>query len=99
MRKSQWRIDDARLLCRAIWRKPVAVKMGNMTIYSAPPPGSGAILMFIMNVLRRLLPVGNENIMWQRIVETFKWAYARRTELGDPDFVEGIGKAVDTQTF
>ncbi|XP_011636306.1 glutathione hydrolase 1 proenzyme-like [Pogonomyrmex barbatus] len=75
---------------RAIWRKPVELKMGNLTIFSAPPPGSGAILMFIMNVIRRLLPVGNENVMWQRIVETFKWAYARRTELGDPDFVEGI---------
>lgn len=75
---------------RAKWRKPVALKMGNLTIYSAPPPGSGAILIFIMNILRRLLPVGNENIMWQRIVETFKWAYARRTELGDPDFVNGI---------
>ncbi|XP_012526690.1 glutathione hydrolase 1 proenzyme [Monomorium pharaonis] len=75
---------------RALWRKPVELKMGNLTIYSAPPPGSGAILTFIMNILRRLLPVDNENIMWQRIIETFKWAYARRTELGDPDFVEGI---------
>ncbi|KAL6446949.1 hypothetical protein ACFW04_001380 [Cataglyphis niger] len=75
---------------RAVWRKPVALKMGNLTIYSAPPPGSGAILTFIMNVLRRLLPVNNENVMWQRIVETFKWAYARRTELGDPAFVDGI---------
>ncbi|XP_071652138.1 glutathione hydrolase 1 proenzyme isoform X2 [Temnothorax longispinosus] len=75
---------------RAIWKKPIALKMGNLTIYSAPPPGSGAILIFIMNVFRRLLPVRNEYEMWQRIVETFKWAYARRTELGDPDFVEGI---------
>lgn len=65
-----------------------------MTVYSAPPPGSGAILTFIINVLHRLLPVSDENIMWQRIVETFKWAYARRTELGDPDFVDGMGKNV-----
>jgi len=70
--------------------------MGNLTIYSAPPPGSGAILTFIMNVLHRLLPVRDENIMWQRIVETFKWAYARRTELGDPEFVNGIGKTMYT---
>ncbi|EZA60265.1 glutathione hydrolase 1 proenzyme isoform X1 [Ooceraea biroi] len=75
---------------RAIWRKPIVSKIGNLTIYGAPPPGSGVILAFIMNVLRRLLPVDNENIMWQRIVETFKWAYARRTELGDPDFVKGM---------
>ncbi|KMQ89853.1 gamma-glutamyltranspeptidase 1 [Lasius niger] len=75
---------------RAVWRKPIALKMRNLTIYSAPPPGSGAILAFIMNILRRLLPVNNEDVMWQRIVETFKWAYARRTELGDPAFVDGI---------
>lgn len=25
--------------------------------------------------------------MWQTVIETFKWAYARRTELADPDFV------------
>jgi len=48
-----------------------------------------------MNVLRRLLPVEDQNIMWQRIVETFKWAYARRTELGDPDFVKGLGKSIN----
>lgn len=71
--------------------------MGNLTIYSAPPPGSGAILTFMMNVLRRLLPVGNENVMWQRIIETFKWAYARRTEFGDPDFVKGIGETMNAQ--
>jgi len=82
------------ILCRAIWRKPVELKIGNFKIYSAPPPGSGVILTFIMNVLRRLLPVNNENVMWQRMVETFKWAYARRTELGDPDFVENIGSTI-----
>jgi len=52
-----------------------------------------------MNVLRRLLPIEDENITWQRIVETFKWAYARRTELGDPDFVKGIGKSTDRDIF
>lgn len=68
--------------------------MGNLKIYSAPPPGSGAILTFIMNVVRRLLPINNENVMWQRIVETFKWAYAKRTELGDPAFVKNIGTII-----
>lgn len=85
-------VSIIQIFYRAVWREPVALKMGNLTIYSAPPPGSGAILMFIMNILRRLLSVNNENIMWQRIVETFKWAYARRTELGDPAFVDGIGE-------
>ncbi|XP_067204018.1 glutathione hydrolase 1 proenzyme-like isoform X2 [Linepithema humile] len=83
---------------KAIWRKPIELKMGNLKVYSAPPPGSGAILTFMMNVLHRLLPIDNENVMWQRTVETFKWAYARRTELGDPDFVEDIDKVLANLT-
>lgn len=83
-----------RFLRRAKWRKPIVLKIGNLTIYSAPPPGSGAILTFIVNILHRLIPERNENVMWQRIVETFKWAYARRTELGDPEFVDDIGEII-----
>jgi len=37
--------------------------------------------------------------MWQRIIETFKWAYARRTELGDPDFVKGLGKSINISGY
>ncbi|XP_066588884.1 glutathione hydrolase 1 proenzyme-like [Prorops nasuta] len=70
------------------WREPLTAKMGNLTVISAPPPGSGAILTFIMSVLDGLLPFPNTNIMWQRIVEAFKWGYARRTELADPDFYD-----------
>ncbi|XP_032684542.1 scoloptoxin SSD14-like isoform X2 [Odontomachus brunneus] len=83
---------------RVKWRQPIVLKVANMTIYSAPPPGSGAILTFIINVLHRLIPVNNEHIMWQRMVETFKWAYARRTELGDPEFVDDISAVVANLT-
>ena len=60
-------------------------------MYTAPPPGSGVLLAFMMNVLEKLVPVEDDRIMWQRIIETFKWAYAKRTELGDPDF-EDVGE-------
>lgn len=73
---------------RAKWTPPVAVKLGAKTVYSAPPPGSGALLTFMLNILKDLVPAKNENILWQRIVETYKWAFAKRTELADPDFVE-----------
>ncbi|KAI4489122.1 hypothetical protein M0804_004620 [Polistes exclamans] len=69
------------------WRKPIEINIDNLTVYTAPPPGSGAILAFIINVLQGIVPTDNQNIMWHRIVEAFKWAYARRTELGDPEFV------------
>ncbi|XP_076166612.1 glutathione hydrolase 1 proenzyme [Ptiloglossa arizonensis] len=74
---------------RVKWRKPIESKVGNLTMYTAPPPGSGAILSFIMNILTGLVPIDDEGVMWQRFIETFKWAYARRTELADPDFSNG----------
>ncbi|KAF7389349.1 hypothetical protein HZH66_010486 [Vespula vulgaris] len=70
------------------WRKPIEVTVDDLTIYTAPPPGSGVILAFIINILQNVVPINDQNIMWQRIVETFKWAYAKRTELGDPEFVD-----------
>ncbi|XP_057325011.1 scoloptoxin SSD14-like [Microplitis mediator] len=74
---------------RVEWKKPITSKLGNLTIHSAALPGSGVILTFILNVLEKFLPMGiSEEIFWQRIVETFKWAYAHRTELGDDRFVE-----------
>ncbi|XP_026669040.1 glutathione hydrolase 1 proenzyme-like isoform X3 [Ceratina calcarata] len=68
------------------WSKPINTTFGVFTMYTAPPPGSGAILAFILNVLEGIIPSSNENVMWQNIVETFKWAYARRNELADPDY-------------
>ncbi|XP_029048723.2 glutathione hydrolase 1 proenzyme-like [Osmia bicornis bicornis] len=72
---------------RVKWMDPIESKVGNLTMYTAPPPGSGAILTFIMNVLNGLVPNEDVRVMWQYFVETFKWAYARRTELGDPAYV------------
>ncbi|XP_033324257.2 glutathione hydrolase 1 proenzyme [Megalopta genalis] len=69
------------------WRTPIQTKIGNITIVTAPPPGSGTILTFIMNLLRGLIPTADRNVMWQRFVESFKWAYAKRTQLGDPKYV------------
>ncbi|XP_060521433.1 glutathione hydrolase 1 proenzyme-like isoform X2 [Cylas formicarius] len=78
------------------WMDPVSVKLLNSdTIYSAPPPGSGAILTLIMNILEgynltRSSTNGlNETVLtYHRIIEAFKYAYAKRTELGDTDFVD-----------
>lgn len=73
---------------RVIWKPPIEASIGNMMIYTAPPPASGALLIFMMNLLKELVPIEDEKVTWQRLIETFKWAYARRTELGDPAFVD-----------
>ncbi|KAK7794832.1 hypothetical protein R5R35_002136 [Gryllus longicercus] len=77
------------------WKEPVSVtlKTGE-TVYSVPPPGSGALLTFMLGVLdgfnftKSSISSVNETILtYHRIVESFKFAFAQRTGLGDPDFV------------
>lgn len=66
------------------WKTPVSTVINGKTLYSAPTPGSGAVLAFMLNVLEDfLLDAPNKNVMYQRIAETFKWGYARRNEIGD----------------
>ncbi|CAL4235913.1 unnamed protein product [Meganyctiphanes norvegica] len=72
----------------------VSLSHGNMTLFSVPPPGSGLILGFILNILDEygltMDSINDENTVHthHRITEAFKWAYAKRTQLGDADFVD-----------
>jgi len=72
---------------RARWVEAVKVKLSslNSTLYSVPPPGSGAILAYILNIMDHfhLTPEDDTQLLYHRIVEAFKWAYALRTEMGD----------------
>lgn len=75
------------------WTGPVEVKMGSYKMYSSPLPGSGHIVAFILNILRGFQEDQDERINAQRITESFKWGYGKRTELGDirlPEFVPNI---------
>ncbi|XP_046966038.1 glutathione hydrolase 1 proenzyme-like [Vanessa cardui] len=72
------------------WQEPIAVPLSEEhTLYSVPLPGSGSVLAFILNMLRGWVGSGTDvaagtNLYWHRVVETFKYAYAKRTGLGDP---------------
>ncbi|XP_075977808.1 glutathione hydrolase 1 proenzyme-like isoform X2 [Anticarsia gemmatalis] len=75
---------------RVEWQEPIEVPLtDDYTLYSVPLPGSGSVLGFILNMLRdwvgdgTVAPTGS-HLYWHRIVETFKYAYAKRTGLGDP---------------
>lgn len=48
----------------------------------------------MLNLLSGYLDLEDLNKItnWQRIVECFKYAYGKRTELGDSDFVPGINE-------
>ncbi|KAK3853171.1 hypothetical protein Pcinc_040274 [Petrolisthes cinctipes] len=81
----------------AEWKEAINVSLtnGDYHMYSIEPPGSGLILGFILNILDGYLLTedsvsGGESsvLTHHRITEAFKWAYAKRTELGDADFVD-----------
>jgi gamma-glutamyltranspeptidase/glutathione hydrolase/leukotriene-C4 hydrolase len=77
------------------WDEPIAINLrGKMTLFSSPPPGSGILLGFILNILdgynltsESIKDINSTILTYHRIIEAFKFAYARRTELGDGDFV------------
>jgi gamma-glutamyltranspeptidase / glutathione hydrolase / leukotriene-C4 hydrolase len=60
-----------------------------MTLYTIPLPGSGIVLTFIMDILKNFT-LDTSALSWHRVIEAFKFAYAKRTNLGDPAFVDGI---------
>ncbi|XP_023296132.2 scoloptoxin SSD14 [Lucilia cuprina] len=60
----------------------VANVTGGYKLYTTPLPSSGALLAFILNVMSDLYTT-NQEIYWQRVIETFKHAYGQRTNLGD----------------
>ena len=52
----------------------VSLESLNSTFFSVPPPGSGAILAYILNMLDlyKIKPKDDNPLLFHRIVETFK---------------------------
>ncbi|KAB0792869.1 hypothetical protein PPYR_14828 [Photinus pyralis] len=86
---------------RPLWGAPISTTLPNQhTLYSVAPPGSGAILILILNMLNGLLDVKNIETVenWHRIIESFKFGYGRRTEMGDPNFVPSMKSFISNIT-
>nr|KAG5700159.1 hypothetical protein BaRGS_010466 [Batillaria attramentaria] len=79
---------------KALLKDPTVVTFDDgLKIFSPPPPASGVVLSFILNVLdgydltaKDLKDTESKVRTMHRIVETFKFAYAKRTDLADEDF-------------
>ena len=75
-----------------------------MTLYSMPPPGSGILTAFILNILEGHLEgkdkgkASRNPTNYHRIAEAFKHAYAHRTKLADPRFVPEVNQVRYTAT-
>lgn len=84
------------MLYQAKVTDPVTVPLPDGTIlYSVPPPSSGVLLGFILNILagynftsESIHGINNTVLTYHRMIEAFKYAYAKRTKLGDADFVD-----------
>ncbi|ESO93724.1 hypothetical protein LOTGIDRAFT_182132 [Lottia gigantea] len=80
---------------KAIRKEPLKIKLNNgLSLYSPPPPASGAVLSFILNILdgydltKRDVESNKKTVLtYHRMIEAFKFAYAKRTDLADEDFV------------
>ena len=69
-------------------------KRGNLTLHTAPLPGTGILLSFIMKVMEKfedLYPNGFQSLntsvlFYHRLMETYKYAFSKRMLLGDHRF-------------
>ncbi|KAJ1676313.1 Glutathione hydrolase 7, partial [Spiromyces aspiralis] len=70
-------------------RQPLMTTYRGRTVIAPPPPTSGSILINILNILEGydLWTDGPAPLSLHRMIEAFKWGFARRTALGDPQFV------------
>lgn len=78
---------------KPVWSRPVnaSFKDGRV-MYSVPPPGSGAVLAYIMGIMDAFRrdaadKLQDDVLTLHRFVEACKFAYAKRALLGDPKFV------------
>lgn len=65
------------------WKKPVVTTIrNNLRVYSAPLPSTGMVLSLILNIMNGYKPE-NSNTYLHRLIESYKFAYGKRTKLGD----------------
>lgn len=89
------RLSKVYLTCkinfRVEWGKPHTSNLRDgMTLYSQPLPGSGVLLTFMLNILSGYELKDKDQLTMHRIIESFKYGYARRSHLGDREFVPDI---------
>lgn len=95
------------------WKKPVTTKLRNgYSVYSPALPSTGHVLSLILNVME-LFPAEDSVQFLHRLIETYKFAFGRRSSLGDvemdPKFMseftdKNVAKMIhdsiwDNQTF
>nr|XP_037270324.1 scoloptoxin SSD14-like [Rhipicephalus microplus] len=70
------------------WRAPVESELvDGSRLQSAPAPSSGPVLLYAAALLNHMGAPHSQELLFHRMVESFKYAYAKFNELSDEDFV------------
>ncbi|XP_032899340.1 glutathione hydrolase 1 proenzyme isoform X2 [Amblyraja radiata] len=87
-------LDDLRNYTPRLSENPVNLSLGDYRLLVPNAPSSGLVLGLILNILKgynftsdSVSTVERKALTYHRIIEAFKFAYAKRSMLGDPRFV------------